>query len=228
MFERSDENGVYAPGHNGFFRSPDGTEDWIVYHANDSASYGCDGQRSTRVQRIEWNEDGTPDFGVPPSPETEFAAPSGDTGIDPLPEVVPPVVSRFRRMDDAPPYAYLRHSSFQTRVDFNVAADAEFFVRPGLADASAVSIKSVNFPGFYLRHLDNVIWLSADDHTESYESDATWRIRPGLADSTGLSFEAFSRPNFYIGQQLGVIALVELTSTMSDRMREDATFIEEN
>ena len=25
-----------APGHNGFFTSPDGTENWIVYHANDA------------------------------------------------------------------------------------------------------------------------------------------------------------------------------------------------
>ncbi len=28
VFERSDANGVFGPGHNGFFRSPDGTEDW--------------------------------------------------------------------------------------------------------------------------------------------------------------------------------------------------------
>ena len=34
VFQRSDANGVYGPGHNGFFKSPDGTEDWIVYHAN--------------------------------------------------------------------------------------------------------------------------------------------------------------------------------------------------
>ena len=38
VFQRNDANGVFAPGHNGFFKSPDGTEDWIVYHANDSAS----------------------------------------------------------------------------------------------------------------------------------------------------------------------------------------------
>lgn len=227
VFERADQNGVYAPGHNGFFRSPDGTEDWIVYHANDSASYGCDGRRSTRVQRINWNEDGTPDFGVPVSPETEITAPSGDFGIDPMPEFLPPVISRFRGFDADPPYAYLRHNNFQVRLDFNVSADSQFVLRPGIADENAVSIESVNFPGFYIRHQDNVIWLSADDHTESYAADATWWIRPGLADTAGLSFEAFSRPNFYIGQQFGVTALVEFTDAMSNRMRRDATFVEE-
>ncbi|NJW55375.1 family 43 glycosylhydrolase, partial [Salinimicrobium sp. CDJ15-91] len=34
IFRKSEENGVYAPGHNSFFKSPDGTEDWILYHAN--------------------------------------------------------------------------------------------------------------------------------------------------------------------------------------------------
>ena len=33
VFQRNDAAGVYGPGHNGFFKSPDGTEDWIVYHA---------------------------------------------------------------------------------------------------------------------------------------------------------------------------------------------------
>ncbi|KAJ8952221.1 hypothetical protein NQ318_022671 [Aromia moschata] len=41
VFQRSDENHVYGPGHNGFFRSPDGTEDWIVYHGNEKDTEGC-------------------------------------------------------------------------------------------------------------------------------------------------------------------------------------------
>ncbi|TDV56494.1 glycoside hydrolase family 43 protein [Actinophytocola oryzae] len=78
VFQRSDGNGVYAPGHNGFFRSPDGTEDWIVYHANSSASGGCDMNRSTRAQKFTWNADGTPNFGTPVRLGTALAAPSGE------------------------------------------------------------------------------------------------------------------------------------------------------
>src|SRR5699024_7492280 len=31
IFKQSDKNKVYAPGHNSFFKSPDGKEDWILY-----------------------------------------------------------------------------------------------------------------------------------------------------------------------------------------------------
>ncbi|WP_243761613.1 family 43 glycosylhydrolase [Streptomyces sp. YIM 98790] len=78
VFQRSDANGVYAPGHNGFFKSPDGTEDWIVYHANDSASGGCDMNRSTRAQKFTWNADGTPNFGTPVRTGVALTAPSGE------------------------------------------------------------------------------------------------------------------------------------------------------
>jgi GH43 family beta-xylosidase len=78
VFQRSDANGVYAPGHNGFFKSPDGTEDWIVYHANDSAGGGCDMNRSTRAQKFTWNADGTPNFGTPVRLGVTLTAPSGE------------------------------------------------------------------------------------------------------------------------------------------------------
>jgi GH43 family beta-xylosidase len=78
VFQRNDGNGVFAPGHNGFFKSPDGTEDWIVYHANDSAGGGCDMNRSTRAQKFTWNADGTPNFGTPVRLGTQLAAPSGE------------------------------------------------------------------------------------------------------------------------------------------------------
>jgi len=78
VFQRSDAAGVYGPGHNGFFTSPDGTEDWIVYHANSSAGGGCDMNRSTRAQKFTWNADGTPNFGTPVRAGVAIAAPSGE------------------------------------------------------------------------------------------------------------------------------------------------------
>jgi GH43 family beta-xylosidase len=78
VFQREDANGVYAPGHNTIFKSPDGTEDWIVYHANDNESDVCDMGRTPRIQKFGWKEDGTPDFGIPVSTETKLAVPSGE------------------------------------------------------------------------------------------------------------------------------------------------------
>lgn len=65
VFKQSPENGVYAPGHNSFFKSPNGKEDWILYHANSSAGLGCGSRRSPRAQRFSWNTDGNPNFGIP-------------------------------------------------------------------------------------------------------------------------------------------------------------------
>ncbi len=65
VFKAAPENGVYAPGHNSFFKSPDGKEDWILYHANSAPGQGCGGHRSPRAQRFTWKKDGTPDFGTP-------------------------------------------------------------------------------------------------------------------------------------------------------------------
>jgi GH43 family beta-xylosidase len=65
VFKQSPKNNVYAPGHNSFFKSPDGTEDWILYHANSEPGQGCGTFRSPRAQKFSWNLDGTPNFNFP-------------------------------------------------------------------------------------------------------------------------------------------------------------------
>lgn len=76
VFKQSKENGVYAPGHNSFFKSPDGTEDWILYHANDQPGQGCGKFRSPRAQKFSWDSDGMPYFGEPVKTGTPLAVPS--------------------------------------------------------------------------------------------------------------------------------------------------------
>ncbi|WP_345243454.1 glycoside hydrolase family 43 protein [Nibrella saemangeumensis] len=77
VFVQAPENGVFAPGHNSFFKSPDGREDWILYHANPSETDGCGNKRAPHAQRFSWNPDGTPNFGKP-LPKTPMPAPSGE------------------------------------------------------------------------------------------------------------------------------------------------------
>lgn len=83
VFSRNDAAGVYGPGHASFFRSPDGTEDWIVYHAREAPTVGVPADtgpgRSTRAQRISWGADGLPVLGVPVPLGVRLAAPSGET-----------------------------------------------------------------------------------------------------------------------------------------------------
>jgi GH43 family beta-xylosidase len=40
VFWQSPTAHAYGSGHNSFFKSPDGTEDWIIYHANPEANQG--------------------------------------------------------------------------------------------------------------------------------------------------------------------------------------------
>lgn len=76
VFMQCKENSVYAPGHNSFFKSPDGKEDWILYHANPAPGCGCGGQRSPRMQMFTWNKDGMPNFGLPVKAGVQLPAPS--------------------------------------------------------------------------------------------------------------------------------------------------------
>ena len=76
VFSSSPENGIYAPGHNSFFKSPDGKEDWILFHANDKPGQGCGGFRSPRAQKFSWKSDGSPDFGQPLKTGIHLVAPA--------------------------------------------------------------------------------------------------------------------------------------------------------
>lgn len=67
---------VIAPGHCSFVKSPDGKEDWIIYHAHINADSG--GERDIRIQRFTWNADGSPNFGAPVSAGIPLVRPSGE------------------------------------------------------------------------------------------------------------------------------------------------------
>lgn len=73
----SPEGKVFTVGHNGFFKSPDGTEDWIVYHGKDVFENQWR-NRTARAQRFTWKEDGSPDFGKPLPLTTPIQPPSGE------------------------------------------------------------------------------------------------------------------------------------------------------
>ena len=66
---------VFGPGHASFTTSPDGQEDWIVYHA--AKFKGSGWSRNIRMQRFDWTIDGEPDFGIPVDTSVELPGPSG-------------------------------------------------------------------------------------------------------------------------------------------------------
>lgn len=72
--------GPMGTGHCSFITSPDGKEDWIIYHSKKSTSDGW--QRDVRLQPFTWNSDGYPDFGSPVQTGVEINRPSGEYEIE--------------------------------------------------------------------------------------------------------------------------------------------------
>ena len=78
-----------------FFQSPDGTQIWNVYHADANSAGACDGTRckqvsekilkqilmndeDTMAQIVNWNSDGSPNFGSPAKIGTSLSGPNGE------------------------------------------------------------------------------------------------------------------------------------------------------
>ncbi|WJK40955.1 family 43 glycosylhydrolase [Solwaraspora sp. WMMA2056] len=199
--------GQWGPGHNSFTVAEDGS-DVIVYHSRNYERYLGNGydplsdpNRRTRVQKIYWNADGTPNFGVP--------VPDGRTPV------------RLAAHDQ--PDRYLRHWEYRVRLEANVAnlADSQFRVVPGLANSAGVSLESTNFPGYYLRHRNHQIWVEANDGSNLFRQDATFMARSGLADAGKLSLESVNFPGQYVRHRDGLLYLEAVPDAAG---RASATF----
>jgi len=78
VFSKNPTNNAYGPGHNGFFVSKDGSQNWILYHANLQANQGCGDARNPRMQSFSWKADGSPDFGTPVATGVALPRPAGE------------------------------------------------------------------------------------------------------------------------------------------------------
>ncbi|MBS4200502.1 family 43 glycosylhydrolase [Bacillus sp. FJAT-49732] len=69
VFKTNEETSQYGPGHNSFTVSEDGKHDVLIYHARNYKEIDgdplWDPNRHARAKVFTWNEDGTPNFGIP-------------------------------------------------------------------------------------------------------------------------------------------------------------------
>jgi hypothetical protein len=190
--------GQYGPGHNQCTVSEDDKSDIFVYHVRsykDISGSPLNGpNRHTRVQKIYWKADGTPDVGIP-------AADS----------LTPIRLSRYNHPD-----RFVQHREYRAKIEANVAplADSQFRVVTGLT--GTVSLESANFPGYFLRRKNNEVWVEKNDGTALFAGDASFTARAGLAHSAGVSYESFNLPGRYIRHYVQAVS----TTTA----RADATF----
>lgn len=112
---------VYGPGHGCVTKSPDGTEDWLVYHS--SIDQGGSWNRSISIKPFRWKPDGTPDFGTPPAWGATLEAPSGEPEL----KRAVAVTETFENEDRWQPYGFFR--------DRTIAVDKGELVVRGTRDA---------------------------------------------------------------------------------------------
>lgn len=78
VFHQNTATGVYGTGHASFTTSPDGSEDYVVYHAQTTPNPTANLYRTVRTQKFTWNNDGTPNF--PLAENGPFPVPAGQSG----------------------------------------------------------------------------------------------------------------------------------------------------
>lgn len=204
VFTSNAATSQYGPGHNQFTTAEDGS-DVLVYHARNYRDIAGDPlndpNRHTRLQKLYWNADGTPNFGVP----------------------VPDGVTPFRLRTYADPSRYVRHWDFRARVDVNPAnlADSQFRQVTGLAGSGTVSLESTNFPGYFLRHRNFEVWVERNDGSAAFRNDASFHRRAGLADAAGVSFESYNFPGRHLRQSSSLLFVQAVGDAVG---RADATF----
>ncbi|GAB7036167.1 MULTISPECIES: family 43 glycosylhydrolase [Catenuloplanes] len=208
VFTSNVNTSQYGPGHNSFTVSEDGQSDIMVYHDRSYRDITGDPlndpNRRTRVQKIYWNADGTPNFGIP------------------VPDGRHPVRLRSYNL----PSQYVRHWDFRARVESNVTnlADSQFRVVPGLAGAGTVSLESTNYPGYYLRHRNFELFVAKADGTALFNGDASFYQRAGLADPAAVSFESSNYAGRYIRHANNLLYVQAVTGATAPA---DATFVTE-
>jgi len=204
IFVSNSDTKQFGPGHNSFTVSEDGQSDILVYHDRGYRDIVGDPlndpNRRTRVQKLYWKPDGSPEFGVP--------VPDGNTPV--------------RLRSSTSPSLYLRYFSGNTQGN-NAASlpETQFqIVKPGLSGGSSVSFESTVKPGTFLRRSGDQLRFDAKSSQGSYNADTSFVQRTGLADATGVSFESFDSPGKFIGLSGGSLSLVPI----DDSTKGSATF----
>jgi len=190
IFVSNADTKQFGPGHNSFTVSEDGLSDVLVYHDRGYRDIQGDPlndpNRRTRVQKLYWKADGTPDFGIP------------------VPDGITPV--RLRSSSATGLYLRLPSSTGSVSGGTPSLPETQFrIVTPGLAGSSSggstVSIESALKPGTFLRQgADGTLRFEARSSQGGFTQQASFVQKPGLAggSSGGVSFESVESPGRYI------------------------------
>ena len=204
VFVSSPATGVYGPGHNSFTVDEQG-HDLLVYHGRDYQQITgdplFDPNRHTRIQRLYFRPDGTPDFGIP-------------VGNGPLPERLSPLDRNNR---------FVRIEGKRAVVGEGPVATTQFRMEPSRADANEVALVPIEAPDSRLVvGGDSMVTVAPDDGSTAFARRSSFSRQKGLADAQGVSFASAASPAKYLRHVDGVLRLGGVNSGAD---RASATFV---
>jgi GH43 family beta-xylosidase len=200
VFVSSSATSVYGPGHNSFTVDEAG-RDVLVYHGRDYEKIKgdplFDPNRHTRIQRLYFRPDGTPDFGIP-------------VGNGPLPHRFSPLDSKHRSA---------RVDGDRLVVGDGPLATTQFRVASSGSPTGAVTIAPITSPDSKVVVAGNggvTLGRSASGQQSLFVKHA------GLADKAGVSFTSVTTPDQYLLHVEGTLRLGRVSSAAQ---RAAATFL---
>ncbi|WP_395400800.1 family 43 glycosylhydrolase [Arthrobacter sp. UC242_113] len=187
VFTTNEGSKQYGPGHNSFTVDEAGN-DVLVYHARSYRNIVgdplYDPNRHARVQRLYWNADGTPNFGVP-------------VGDGELPVRLEPASASG---------TFLAHDGVTVTAASSPALGAsQFRLAPGYAKKNSVVIEPVLTKGRYLRVQGSSVGIATTEGASS-----AFLQRGGLSDASGASFESVDVPGSYLVLRNGALVLAKV------------------
>jgi GH43 family beta-xylosidase len=191
VFVSSEVTKVYGPGHNSFTVDEQG-RDVLVYHGRDyKAIKGdplFDPNRHTRMQRIYYREDGTPDFGIP-------------VGNGPVPD-------RFSPADA--PSQFVCHDGDRVLVGQGSIPSSQFRSVESMAGAGAISLAPIDGP-------DRILFAAPDGSVRLAQPlrDRQFVLRSSFVrepvDRDTVRFALAGRPEMLVAHVDGGLRLVART-----------------
>jgi GH43 family beta-xylosidase len=189
VFVSNAATSVYGPGHNSFTVDEKG-RDILVYHGRDYEAIEGDPLRNpdrhTRVQRIYYTADGTPDFGVP-------------VGNGPMPE---------RFISAADPRRLMAHEGTSLILGNPALAQTQFRQIPGRAGARSLMLSPILMPDHFLvAGKDGSLSLQPDSKSADFALRSQFVRFEDKGDGT-IRFAAIAAPRRAVGFRGNRLALV--------------------
>ncbi|QYE33628.1 family 43 glycosylhydrolase (plasmid) [Polymorphobacter sp. PAMC 29334] len=188
VFETSAVTGVYGPGHNSFTVDEQGG-DILVYHGRDydkiTGDPLFDPNRHTRVQRLYFDADGRPDFGIP-------------VGNGPIPSRLSPA---------GQPAEFLVHHGDAVAIGKGTIPATQFRLLPG-RDAGSVSLQPVDAPDFRVSWRDDsTVALARDDGSRQFATKSSLTLHPALRTPDGYRLIPVGKPGAVVSHEGGRVLI---------------------